>query len=264
MKKILLAFAVFAALFAPALCAADAVNLNIGVGTQNQPAVSGTGANVNLNIAEPANEKELSSAVRVVLLLTILSLAPAIFVLCTSFIRIIIVLSILRQGIGLQQLPPNQILVGFAIFLTIFNMLPVINAVNANAIQPYYRHEITWQQAWEQGQDPLKKFMLRQTRDEDLGMFISMLKDKPRSRKDVSIFVAIPAFVLSELKVGFEIGFIIYIPFLVVDMIVASILMSMGMMMLPPVMISLPFKILMFVLIDGWHLVTDALLRSFH
>jgi flagellar biosynthetic protein FliP len=253
--------------FCSILCAADTdtLNLNIGVGTtDNTGVVSTQGSNVSINVAEPQNEKELSGAVKAVVILTVLSLAPAIFVLCTSFIRIIIVLSILRQAIGLQSLPPNQILVGFAMFLTIFNMQPVFQQINKQAVQPYYAKTITWQKAVDNGIQPVKKFMLSQTRDEDLAVFLSMMKEKPASRKDLSIFTVIPAFVMGELKVGFEIGFILYIPFLVVDMIVASILMSMGMMMLPPVMISLPFKILLFVLIDGWRLVTDALLRSFH
>jgi flagellar biosynthetic protein FliP len=265
MIKRLVFLTLLAGLSCVALYAADTLNLNVGVGTTDgNGLVSSQGANLSINVAEPANDKELSGAVKALIVLTILSLAPAIFVLCTSFIRIIIVLSILRQAIGLQQLPPNQILVGFAMFLTMFNMLPVIAQINKQAVQPYYAKTITWQQAVDSGIQPLKKFMLSQTRDEDLAVFLSMVKERPTSRKDLSIFIAIPAFVLSELKVGFEIGFILYIPFLVVDMIVASILMSMGMMMLPPVMISLPFKILLFVLIDGWRLVTDALLRSFH
>jgi flagellar biosynthetic protein FliP len=140
----------------------------------------------------------------------------------------------------------------------------VIQQINQDAVKPYYAKQITWEQALDSGTQPLKKFMLSQTRDQDLSVFLSLVKEKPKTRKDLSIFVVIPAFVLSELKVGFEIGFILYIPFLVVDMIVASILMSMGMMMLPPIMISLPFKILLFVLIDGWRLVTEALLKSFH
>jgi flagellar biosynthetic protein FliP len=265
MLKHIYAAVIIIFIFSGALFAADSINLNIGVGNSTGTGVvNSQGSNLNINIAEPANEKELSGAVKAMIILTVLSLAPAIFVLCTSFIRIIIVLSILRQGIGLQQLPPNQILVGFAMFLTIFNMLPVINQINVEAVKPYYAKTITWQTALDNGVQPLKKFMLSQTRDEDLAVFLNMVKEKPKSRKDLSIFIAIPAFVMSELKVGFEIGFIIYIPFLVVDMIVASILMSMGMMMLPPVMISLPFKILLFVLIDGWRLVTTALLHSFH
>jgi flagellar biosynthetic protein FliP len=262
--RILLAAAAILALFTPVF-AADSINLNIGVGSSNGSGiVNSQGSNVSINLAEPSNEKELSGAVKALIILTVLSLAPAIFVLCTSFIRIIIVLSILRQGIGLQTLPPSQVLVGFAVFLTIFNMLPVIQQINQDAVKPYYAKQISWQQALDSGTQPLKKFMLAQTRDEDLSVFLSLVKEKPKTRKDLSIFVVIPAFVLSELKVGFEIGFILYIPFLVVDMIVASILMSMGMMMLPPIMISLPFKILLFVLIDGWRLVTEALLKSFH
>jgi flagellar biosynthetic protein FliP len=262
--RILLAAAAIMALFTPAF-AADSLNLNVGVGASNGSGmVNSRGNSVAINIAEPSSEKELSGAVKALVVLTVLSLAPAIFVLCTSFIRIIIVLTILRQGIGLQTLPPSQVLVGFAVFLTIFNMLPVIQQINENAVKPYYAKQITWEQALDSGTQPLKKFMLSQTRDEDLSVFLSMVKEKPKTRKDISFFVATPAFVLSELKVGFEIGFILYIPFLVVDMIVASILMSMGMMMLPPIMISLPFKILLFVLIDGWRLVTEALLKSFH
>lgn len=257
-------FAVFM-IIGPVVClraaSEGAVDFNINL-AQNSPAQAGA---INIKLPDPSNDKEMSTAVKAFIILTVLSLAPAIFVLCTSFIRIIIVLSILRQGIGLQQLPPNQILVGFAIFLTIFTMLPVFKEINNTAIAQYNAKQISFEQAVVKGSEPLKKFMLAQTRDNDLGLFLKMSKSpRPASRKDVNIFIAIPAFVLSELKTGFEIGFIIYIPFIVIDMIVASILMSMGMMMLPPVTISLPFKILVFVLIDGWALIAEALLKSFN
>lgn len=260
MKKILIIL-FFIIIVADLIKAVDEpMSLNINFNNT----VSGSSGGLNISISEPQNDKQLSGAIKVFLIITVLSLAPAIFILCTSFIRIIIVLSILRQAIGLQQVPPNQVLIGFAFFLTIFNMLPVVQQINDSALKPYREKKITWEQAIDAGIMPVKKFMLSQTRDTDLSVFMSLSKQQKTSRKDLSIFVVIPAFVMSEMKTGFEIGFILYIPFLVVDMIIASILMSMGMMMLPPVMISLPFKILLFILIDGWRIVTESLLRSFH
>ena len=203
--------------------------------------------------------------VDIVLLLTILSLLPSILIMLTCFPRIIIVLSLIRNGLGLQQMPPNQVLIGLALFLTFFVMSPVIDDINVNAYQPYVAEELTQEEAFERAMEPVREFMLKQTYKSDLEFFISVSdKDaKIESVDDVSNTTLIPAFITSEIKRGFQIGFLLYIPFIVLDMIVASALMSMGMMMLPPIVISLPFKVLLFVLVDGWTLTVKTLLTSF-
>lgn len=206
-----------------------------------------------------------SETVDIVLLLTILSLLPSILIMLTCFPRIIIVLSLIRNGMGLQQMPPNQVLIGLALFLTFFVMSPVINDINENAYQPYIAEEITEDQAFERAMEPVREFMLKQTFKDDLKYFISVSAADQgiENVEDVSNTALIPAFITSEIKRGFEIGFLLYIPFIVLDMIVASVLMSMGMMMLPPIVISLPFKVLLFVLVDGWTLTVQTLIASF-
>jgi flagellar biosynthetic protein FliP len=205
-----------------------------------------------------------SSAVQIFLLLTVLSLAPAILVLMTSFTRIVVVLSFVRNALGTQQLPPTQVIIGLSLFLTFFVMMPTFSDVNTNALQPYMKNEITKEQALTNAEQPLRAFMLKQTREKDLQLFVNMSKiEKPKTYRDIPTYVLIPAFVISELKTAFQMGFAIFIPFMIIDMIVASTLMSMGMMMLPPMMISLPFKILLFVLVDGWSLVVESLVTSF-
>lgn len=206
-----------------------------------------------------------SQTVDILLLITILSLLPSILIMLTCFPRIIIVLSLIRNGLGLQQMPPNQVLVGLALFLTFFVMSPVINDINTNAYQPYVNEEITQEEALDRAMDPVRDFMLKQTFKGDLDYFISVSDsaDNVQTVEDVPNHVLIPAFMTSEIKRGFEIGFFLYIPFLVIDMIVASVLMSMGMMMLPPIVISLPFKLLLFVLVDGWMLTVKTLISSF-
>ncbi len=206
-----------------------------------------------------------SETVDIVLLLTVLSVLPSILIMLTCFPRIIIVLSLIRNGLGLQQMPPNQVLIGLALFLTFFVMSPVIDDINVNAYQPYTAGEITQEEAFEQAMEPVREFMLKQTYKDDLNFFISVSeKDKEiTSPEDVSNVTLIPAFITSEIKRGFQIGFLLYIPFIVLDMIVASALMSMGMMMLPPIVISLPFKVLLFVLVDGWTMTVKTLLASF-
>jgi flagellar biosynthetic protein FliP len=197
-------------------------------------------------------------------LLTVLSLAPAILILMTSFTRIIVVFSFLRHALGTQQMPPNQVLVGLALFLTVFVMTPAWQKVNSDALQPYLASEIPQEEALEKAVKPLRRFMLKQTREQDLALFVKTAKlQRPRKPEEVSTLVLLPAFVISELKTAFQIGFLIYIPFLVIDMVVASVLLSMGMMMLPPIMISLPFKLLLFVLVDGWALLVGSMLKSF-
>ncbi|MCH9023232.1 MAG: flagellar type III secretion system pore protein FliP [Planctomycetes bacterium] len=192
-------------------------------------------------------------------------MAPAILILTTSFSRIVIVLSFLRQAMGTQQTPPTQVLIGLALFLTFFVMTPVIDEINDTAFQPYMNEEISQSEAFGIAQVPIKRFMLKQTREKDLALFVNISHEKspPTTVDEIGLNVVIPAFVISELKTAFQIGFLIYIPFLILDMVVASILLSMGMMMLPPVLISLPFKLLLFVLVDGWHLVIGSLLSSF-
>ncbi|MFH0810803.1 MAG: flagellar type III secretion system pore protein FliP [Pseudomonadota bacterium] len=220
---------------------------------------------LSIGVKEANSPGEVSSVVQILLLLTVLSLAPAILIMMTSFTRLAVVLSFLRHAMGTQQMPPNQIILGLALFLTFFIMGPVFKQVNEQAIQPYMAEEITQEEAFTKALEPLRQFMFRQTRQKDLALFISLAHvARPHNSADVPSSVLIPAFCISELKTGFQIGFILYIPFLIVDMVVASILLSMGMMMLPPIMVSLPFKLLLFVLVDGWCLIAGSLIQSFH
>jgi flagellar biosynthetic protein FliP len=207
---------------------------------------------------------ELNIALQIFLLITVLSLAPSILVMLTSFTRIVIVLSLLRQAIGTQQLPPNQIIIGLSLFLTFFVMSPVWNKVNSEAVQPFFEKKINQEQALEKALEPIRKFMIKQTREKDLALFVDISDIKrPKNVDDIPTSVLIPSFIISELKSAFQIGFLLYVPFLVIDMIVASVLLSMGMMMLPPVMVSLPFKLVLFVLADGWYLIVGSLVKSF-
>jgi flagellar biosynthetic protein FliP len=217
---------------------------------------------------EPATTpQEVSSSIQLLLILTVLSLAPAIIIMMTSFTRIIIVLSFLRNALGTQQMPPNQVLIGLALFLSLFIMTPVINDINTQAYEPFNKGEITQEQALDNAADALKGFMLKQFGDDEkeLAFFVSLARiETPVSNPmDLPMTVVIPAFIVNELTIAFQIGFMIYIPFLIIDMVVSSTLMSMGMMMLPPIMISLPFKILLFILVDGWNLITKTLVSSF-
>ena len=213
------------------------------------------------NNSSPDN---VSAAVKLLLLLTVLSLAPSILILMTSFTRIVIVLSFVRTSLATQQMPPNQVIIGLSLFLTFFVMAPTFNEVNQQALTPLFNDKITLEEAYDKASVPFKEFMSKYTRQKDLELFLEYSHaDKPKSVEDIPITSLVPAFALSEIKTAFQIGFMIFIPFLVIDMVVASILMSLGMMMLPPVMISLPFKILLFVLVDGWYLVVKSLLQSF-
>lgn len=222
---------------------------------------------INLDISSPNQEGEgndLVLSLRILALLTVLSLAPAIVIMFTSFTRIIIVFSIMKQALSIRNMPPNQVLIGLAIFLTIFIMAPVWQAVNTDALQPYLDQEINIDQAYDNTAEPLRDFMFEQTDENSLALFVNMAEmEQPNNQDDIPLYVLIPAFITNEIKIAFQIGFMIYIPFLMIDMIVASILMSMGMMMLPPVIISLPFKILLFVLVDGWHLIINSLVQTF-
>jgi flagellar biosynthetic protein FliP len=202
--------------------------------------------------------------IQILALLTVLSLAPAVFIMVTSFTRIAIVLSFLRQALGTQQVPPNQVLISLALFLTVFVMAPVGQAVYREALEPLFAERITNEEAWTKGLVPIRTFMLHQVREKDLELFVDLAKmPKPATTEAIPTHVIIPSFMLSEIRIAFEIGFLIYIPFLIVDMVVASVLMSMGMMLLPPVVISLPFKLILFVLADGWYLVVGSMVKSF-
>lgn len=207
---------------------------------------------------------KMTLPIKIILLLTILSLAPAIVLMVTSFTRIIVVLSFLKHAIGTQQMPPNQLLVGLALFLTYFIMMPVWTEINTQAIQPLSRGEITDQEALMRSIQPLRQFMFHHVREKDLALFVSLANlPQPDTKDDIPTYVLIPAFITSELKTAFQIGFFLFLPFLVIDMAVASVLMSMGMMMVPPVMVSLPLKVLLFVLVDGWRLVVQSLVTGF-
>ncbi|MGA1868993.1 MAG: flagellar type III secretion system pore protein FliP [bacterium] len=219
---------------------------------------------INIGVDSANSPEDIVVGLQILFLLTILSLAPAILIMLTSFTRIAVVLSFLRQAIGTHQMPSNQIIIGLALFLTFFIMLPVGKQINSEALQPYLASQISHTEALNLAVKPLRKFMLHHTREKDLGLFLQISKSKkPKNESDVGTFIIIPAFVISELKTAFEIGFLIYLPFLIVDMVVAVVLLSMGMMMLPPIMISLPFKLMFFVLIDGWHLMVGSLVKSF-
>ncbi len=203
--------------------------------------------------------------IQVFLIISFLSFLPAILVMVTSFTRIVVVLSFLRQAIGGQQIPPNPVIIGLSVFLTFFVMSPTIDVVTKEAINPYLDKKITIQQAVSVASPPLKTFMLKQTRQKDIALFLNIAKtDVPASPADLPMRVVVPAFAISELKTAFEIGFLIFLPFLIIDVVVSSVLLSMGMMMLPPVMISLPFKALLFVLVDGWNLIVGSLVKSFY
>ncbi len=209
-------------------------------------------------------DEDLALPIQLLLLLTVLTLAPSIIILMTSFTRLIVIFSILRTALGMQQSPPTQILIGLALFLTFFIMAPVVEEVNANALEPYLADKITQEDALALAAAPTKAFMLEQTRDKDLMLFMDMAGiDGFTAVDEVPLHVLVPAFVISELRIAFQIGFMLFLPFLVVDLIVASVLMSMGMMMLPPVMISLPIKLLLFVLTDGWYLIVESVVRGY-
>lgn len=219
---------------------------------------------LKLGIEQANKPEQVSTLLQILLALTVLTLAPAIIIMMTSFTRLVIVLSLVRQALGTQQMPPNQIIIGLALLLTFFLMTPVFNQINKNALQPYLAEKISQKEAMTRALKPIRAFMLKQTRKKDLELFINLSKmKKPDNYDQIPTIVLISSFVVSELKTAFQIGFVIYIPFLIIDMVVASVLLSMGMMMLPPFMVSLPFKLMLFVLIDGWHLLIGSLIKSF-
>jgi flagellar biosynthetic protein FliP len=227
-----------------ASAAKDALNMNINVG----------------NLSEP---KQVAGTIKILLIMTSFTLLPGLLMVMTSFTRIIIVLSFARKALSFQQMPPNQILIGLALLITFFVMAPVFNQINEEAIQPYMDEEIAQGEAFDRGMGTLKTFMAKQTREKDIALFYNIAKlERPDSLDDVPANILLPAFVLSELKTAFQMGFVVYLPFVVIDMVVASVLTSMGMFMLPPMMISVPFKVVLFVLVDGWHLVIQSLVSS--
>ncbi|MDX9923756.1 MAG: flagellar type III secretion system pore protein FliP [Ignavibacteriaceae bacterium] len=233
-------------------------------------AASGTGGTtlpfpkIDLNVGAAQNGEDVSVTLQILLLMTVLSLAPSIVIMTTAYLRIIIVFHFLKTALGTQQMPPAQILAGIALFITFFIMSPTWNKVNDIALKPLMENKMSVNEAYDKGIEPIREFMFKNVRDEDLELFLGLSKlDKPANRNEVSTLVLVPAFVLSELRAGFIIGFFMFVPFVMVDMIVSSILMSMGMMMMPPMMISLPFKILLFILVDGWNLIIGSLVRSF-
>ena len=220
---------------------------------------------LSISVTDTKKPADVAVTLQILFLITVLALAPSILIMMTSFVRIVIVMSFLRRAIGTQTMPPDQILVGLSLFLTVFIMMPVFTQINDKALQPYMAQEIDWKKALTNASDPVRNFMLRQVNEKDVALFVRLAKmPAPKNVGDLPFHVVLSAFVTSELKTAFIIGFILYIPFLVIDMIVASILMSMGMMMLPPILISMPFKIILFVLVDGWTLVVKQLVESFH
>lgn len=219
---------------------------------------------LQLSFGAANNPEQTAVALKIIAVLTLLGLAPSLLIMLTSFIRIVIVMSFLRQAIGTQVLPPNQLIIALSLFLTAFIMAPVWKGINKEALQPYLNNKMSQTAALEVSENYIRQFMFKQTRDKDLGLFVKLANlESPKKRADVPTYLLIPAFMISELKTAFYIGFMIYIPFLVLDMVVASILMAMGMMMLPPVVISLPFKLILFVLVDGWQLIVGSLVKSF-
>ncbi len=219
---------------------------------------------VSVELGKVNNPKDLSSGLQLLLIITVLALAPSILIMVTSFTRIVVVLSFLKQSIGTPQLPPNQLIFALALILTFFVMSPVIFSINQNALHPYLKGELNQNQAYDKGIKPLREFMFKQAREKDLALFVQLAKlPQPKNSDEIPTYVLIPGFVISELRVAFQIGFLLFIPFLIIDLVVASVLTSMGMIMLPPAMISLPFKILLFVLVDGWYLLVKSLVTSF-
>jgi flagellar biosynthetic protein FliP len=218
---------------------------------------------LNVEVGTSQSGQDVAVTLQILLLMTILALAPSIIIMTTSYLRIIIVFHFLKSALGTQQMPPGQLLSGIALFITFFVMAPTWNEVNQKALKPLMDKNITVEEAYDKAIEPIRNFMFKHVRDEDLELFISMANmDRPNSRNDLPTYIVVPAFALSELRTGFIIGFFLFIPFLMVDLIISSILMSMGMMMLPPMLVSLPFKILLFVLVDGWNLIVGSLVRS--
>ena len=243
----------------PIACCLLPVALSSCAGNPNVPVPKVSG------ITAAQTPQDVSMSLELIVGLTVLTLAPALLIMVTSFTRTIVVLSLLRNAIGLQQMPPNQVLLGLALFLTFFVMAPVLQQVNNTALQPFLNGQMTQDDAFNTGMKPVRDFMFKQVREKDLALFVHLAKiDQPQTPDDVPTYVLIPAFIISELKTAFQMGFFIFIPFLIIDMVVASTLISMGMIMVPPVLISLPFKLLLFIMVDGWYLIVRSLVTSFN
>ena len=244
-KKIGYLFAGLLVSTVPSMAAMTFPNINIGMQTVNTP-------------------QDFTNGLQILIWLTILTLAPSILIMATCFVRIVVVLSLTRQAMGAGNLPPNQVITSLALILTFFIMAPTFNQINEEALQPYMQNQITQQAALDRGIVPIRNFMFKQTHENELALFVRMAKiEKPKTKDDVPTYVLLPSFILSELKTAFTIGFVIYLPFLVIDIVVSSVLVSMGMMFLPPTMVALPFKLIMFVMVDGWYLVVKSLVESF-
>ncbi len=219
---------------------------------------------IAFDITSAKGPKDVALSLQILFLLSILTLAPSIIIMTTAFTRVVIVLDFVKRALSLQQMPPNQVIVGLSLFLTFFIMAPTFTEMNDKALQPYLNGHISNEQFYDRGMAPLRDFMLRQTREKDIALFVKLSKiEKPKNRNDIPTYCLIPAFMISELKIAFEIGVFLFLPFIVIDMIIASVLMAMGMIMLPPVMISLPFKLILFILVDGWNLLIYELVKSF-
>lgn len=219
---------------------------------------------INISLGETGDPGKIGAGIKILILMTVLSLAPSIIITMTSFVRIVVVMSFLRQALGTQSAPPNQVMAGLSLFMTFFIMQPVFMKMYNDAFVPFSQEKMSMEDAYNKGMTPLREFMVNQTREKDLALFVEMARmPRPQTVDEVPTHVVIPAFIISEMRTAFTIGFLIYIPFLVLDMVIASVLMSMGMMMLPPVMISLPFKLMLFVLVDGWYLIAGSLMKSF-
>ena len=220
--------------------------------------------NINIGLTNANTPQDFTNGLQILIWLTILSLAPSILIMTTCFVRLVVVLSLTRQALGAGTLPPNQVITSLALILTFFIMAPTFNEINEKALQPYMKNQITQQVALDRGIEPIRNFMFKQTHEKELALFVRMAKiEKPKNIKDVPTYVLLPSFIMSELKTAFTIGFVVYLPFLVIDIVVSSVLVSMGMMFLPPSMIALPFKLIMFVMVDGWYLIVKSLVESF-
>lgn len=220
--------------------------------------------NINIGMQTANTPQDFTNGLQILIWLTILTLAPSILIMTTCFVRLVVVLALTRQAIGAGTLPPNQVITSLALILTFFIMAPTFNEINEKALQPYMKNQITQQAALDRGIQPIRNFMFKQTHEKELALFVRMAKiEKPKTKEDVPTYVLLPSFILSELKTAFTIGFVVYLPFLVIDIVVSSVLVSMGMMFLPPSMIALPFKLIMFVMVDGWYLIVRSLVESF-
>ncbi len=258
--KYLIGITVFMASFGAALLFTQTVE---AVEAAKAAAAAKDALNMNINMGNLSEPKQVAGTIKILLIMTSFTLLPGLLMVMTSFTRIIIVLSFARKALSFQQMPPNQILIGLALLITFFVMAPVFNQINEGAIQPYMDEEIAQGEAFDRGMGSLKAFMAKQTREKDIALFYNIAKtERPDSMDDIPANILLPAFVLSELKTAFQMGFVVYLPFVVIDMVVASVLTSMGMFMLPPMMISVPFKVVLFVLVDGWHLVIQSLVSS--